>query len=201
MTTALILLDFQKGIVQSPTITWEDPNAAPNAIRAGRLLLDAARAVGVPVVHVGVVRPHRRGNFDVIRTATAAKLGRAPRDVIALAAATSDVEFVFAPLANEEIVLKVGVSAFQSTRLDSLLRNLGTTEVCIAGAFTHMVVESTARQGFDLGYQMIAVRDACCAPSLAAHNNALATGIPNFAKVSSVEQVCAHFARGTSLEP
>jgi nicotinamidase-related amidase len=195
MTLALVLLDFQKGIVQSQQFAWENPQAAPAAVRAAQMLLDAARAARVAVVHVGVVRPHRRGNFDAIRTSTAVRLGRAPRDVIALAAGTTDVEFVLAPLPDEEVVWKVGVSAFQSTRLDAVLRNAGATGIYIAGAFTHMVVESTARQGFDLGYRMNVVRDACCAPASAAHDNALATGIPNFARVCSANEALDEFRR------
>jgi Isochorismatase family len=39
----------------------------------------------------------------------------------------------------------------QGTRLDMLLRNGNIHDVVVAGAFTRMVVESTVRQGFDLG--------------------------------------------------
>ncbi len=61
-------------------------------------------------------------------------------------AGTTDVELALLPR-PDEIVQKVGVSAFQNTRrLDSVLRNAGAMDVYVAGAFTHMVVESTARQ-------------------------------------------------------
>ena len=122
-------------------------------------LLDAAREGGVPIVHEGVVRPHARGSFDALRTAGARKSGRASRDVVPLAPRSADVTFVYAPGPAEEVVHKIGVLAFQGTRLDGLLRNVGADEVVVAGAFTHMVVESTVRQGFDLGYRMIVVED------------------------------------------
>ena len=183
MSVALVLLDFQKGILLSDRILWEDPDTPARTIRAAQTLLDAARATATPVIHVGVVRPHARGAFDALRSASAQKSGRAPRDVIALSAGTPDVEFALAPAAGEEIVHKVGVSAFQATRLDALLRNAEVRDVVVAGAFTHMVVESTVRQGFDLGYRMSVAADACCAPAAAPHDAALKFGIANFAVV------------------
>jgi len=197
MNTALVLLDLQKGIVLSEKIAWEDPQVPRLALKAAETLLHGARAAGSPVIHVGVVRPHRRGAFDEVRTANAHKSGRAPRDVLALAAGSADIEFALAPFAGEEIVHKTGVSAFQGTQLDTLLRHSEVRNVVVAGAFTHMAVESTVRQGFDLGYRMIVVRDACCAPVAAAHNSALNIGIPNFAAIVETAEALELFARGS----
>lgn len=195
-TTALVLCDFQRGIVRNDKIAFEDPALPGQTLKAAEALLAAARSAGVPTVHVGVARPHRRGAYDEIRTANARKSGRAPRDVLALAQGSSEVEFVIAPVAGEEIVYKTGVSAFQGTQLDTLLRHAGVRDVVIAGAFTHMVVESTARQGFDLGYRMHVVRDACCAPAAAAHNAALSVGIPNFAAIIDSNEAVELIAHG-----
>lgn len=184
MSAALVLLDIQRGILASDAVKFEDPEVPKKALRAVEGLLAAARASGAFVVHVGVARPHHRGAFDVPRTANAIKSGKAPRDVLALAPGSRDGEFLLPPLQDEDVVLKVGVSAFEGTRLDQLLRSAGVTEVVVAGAFTHMVVESTVRQGFDLGHRMVVVADACCAPASAPHDNSLATGIPNFALVT-----------------
>jgi nicotinamidase-related amidase len=197
MKTALVLLDLQKGIVLSEKIAWEDPAVPRNALAAAETLLRAARAAGAPVIHVRVVRPHGSGSFDELRTANARKSGKAPREVLALAAGTDEVEFVLPPAAGEEIVHKVGVSAFQGTRLDTLLRHANVRDVILAGAFTHMAVESTARQGFDLGYRMCVVRDACCAPVAAAHNAALGVGIPNFATIVESSEALALLAPGS----
>jgi len=182
VASALVLLDMQKGILKGP-IKFEEPDLPDKALAAARALLAAARERKLLVVHVGVIRPHARGTFDALRTAGARKSGKASRDVLALAAGTPDVEFLLDPAAGEEIVHKIGVSAFCGTRLDQLLRNAGVSEVVVGGAFTHMVVESTVRDGFDLGYRMVVAEDACCAPAAAPHRNSLATGIPNFALV------------------
>ena len=103
----------------------------------------------------------------------------------------------FVRLVDEEIVHKVGVSAFQATRLDALLRNMGVQDVVVGGAFTHMVVESTVRKGFDLGYRMTVVEDLCCAPAPGPHNAALTVGIPNVAVVMKSAEAIALFQRGS----
>jgi biuret amidohydrolase len=190
MTYALVLLDIQRGILQSDRIPWEDKATPKRALAAASSVLDAARQAGTLVIHVGVVRPHARGAFDVARSANARKSGRVPRDILALAAASPDVEFVLPPIAGEETVNKIGVSAFHDTRLDSLLRHAAVDEVIVAGAFTHMVVESTVRHGFDLGYRITVIEDACCAPAAAPHQSAINITLPNFAMiVSSAEAV------------
>lgn len=189
MSIALVLLDLQKGILLSERIAWEDPSTPMRVLGVAETLLGAARDAGSLVVHVGVVRPHIRGALDIARTGTAEKSGRVPRDVLALSSGSADVEFVLPPAPGEETVHKIGVSAFQGTRLDGLLRNARTRDVVVAGAFTHMVVESTVRQGFDLGYRMIVVEDACCAPAAAPHHAALTVGIPNFALVVKSDAV------------
>jgi len=96
-------------------------------------------------------------------------------------------------------VQKVGVSAFTGTRLDQLLRNAGVSEVLVGGAFTHMVVESTVRDGFDLGYRMVVAEDACLAPAAAPHKNSLTTGIPNFAIVVDSKTACEKMRSGSDI--
>lgn len=198
MTIALVLLDLQKGILLSDRIKFEDPDAPRKVLAAADALRNAARAAGVPVIQVGVVRPRARGAYDALRSSNAVKAGKAPRDILSLAAGSDDVAFALAPHPDEEIVHKVGVSAFQSTRLDALLRNARVDDVVVGGAFTHMVVESTVRQGFDLGYRMTVVEDLCCAPAAAPHNAALTVGIPNFAVVVKSAEAVALFQRGSS---
>jgi len=200
MTIALLLLDLQKGIVLSDKIAWEDPATPTRTLQAAEALLGGARAAGIPVIHVGVTRPSARGSFDALRSTNAKKSGRAPRDILALAAGSGDVAFVLTPLPGEETVHKIGVSAFQGTRLDALLRNADVRDVVVAGAFTHMVVESTVRQGFDLGYRMAVVEDACCAPAAGPHNAALAVGIPNFATILKSGEAIELFKRGARAE-
>lgn len=183
MTSCLMLLDLQHGILRSGRIPFESPAIPEDAIAAAERVLACARECGVPVVHVGVARPVRPGVLDVARTQAAANSGKLPRDILPMLPGSEDVAFVLEPVEGEEIVHKIGVSAFASTRADLLLRGLGVRDVFIGGAFTHMVVESTARHGFDLGYTMHVLADLCCSPGRAIHDASLSMGIPNFARV------------------
>ena len=199
MAFALVLLDMQKGILASDVIKFENPDTPKAVLRAADSMLAAARTAGALIIHVGVARPRHRGAFDELRSANATKAGKAPRDVIGLAQGTAEVEFLLPSASGDETIYKVGVSAFEGTRLDQVLRNAQVRDVVVAGAFTHMVVESTVRQGFDLGYRMIVAEDACCAPTLALHNNSLATGIPNFALLMNSAGVIAKLQQGATV--
>lgn len=191
MNKALVLLDMQKGILYSETIRWEDANAPDGAISAAQRLIQAFRAAHVPVMQVGVARQKIRGTFDVPRSTAADRSGRPPRDILPLQPGTAETEFVIAPQPEDEVIHKIGVSAFQGTPLDQMLRNAGAKEVIIAGTFTHMAVESTVRQGFDLGYHIIVAKDACCAPAPSLHDHALSATLPNFARILSCDDIIA----------
>lgn len=196
MSASLVLLDLQQGILRSGAIKFDDDSRVDGVIEAASRLLETARSADIPIIHVGVARPHRRGLFDDKRSANAAKSGKVPRDILPLAQGSAETEFVLAPLASEEVVYKSGVSGFQGTSLDALLRNAGVRDVVVAGAFTHMVVESTVRQGFDLGYRMHVVEEACCAPAMEPHRASLAVGIPNFATVIDVDAAIKLLGQG-----
>lgn len=191
MPVALLLLDYQKGILNSPVIPWDPADAPKTVAAAAEALAKAARAAKVPVVHVGVVRTRARGVFDEKRSQAALASGKGPRDTIALEHGSVDVEFVVAPQAGEDVVHKVGVSGFEGTRLDQVLRNLGVTDVLACGVFTHMAVESTVRQGFDKGYRMAVAAEACASPKIPLHQGSLERGIASFARVLNQAEAMA----------
>ena len=56
------------------------------------------------------------------------------------------------------------VSGFASSDLDERLRAAGIDTVVLFGVATNLSVESTGRSAGDLGYRVIVVEDACCAP-------------------------------------
>lgn len=196
MSACLLLLDLQEGILRTGPVKFDDPARVDGVLAAAGRLLDAARRSGALVCHVGVVRSQRPGIFDEKRTAAAVKSGKVPRDILPLAPGSAETAFVLPPVVGEEVVYKGAVSAFQGTGLDALLRNADVRNVVVAGAFTHMVVESTVRHGFDLGYRMHVVEPACCSPVIDLHRSSLAVGIPNFAQIHDVDSALQQFAQG-----
>jgi biuret amidohydrolase len=65
------------------------------------------------------------------------------------------------PQSGELVIDKNSASAFNSTNIDQLLRNMGIDSLVITGVATNACVETTARDAADRGYKSILVEDAC----------------------------------------
>ncbi len=66
-----------------------------------------------------------------------------------------------APAATEAVVDKIAMSAFEGTFLEIALRDCGIRSFIIAGIATEIGIDPTCRQGADLGFWPILVKDAC----------------------------------------
>ena len=64
------------------------------------------------------------------------------------------------PIEGEPVVNKTSRSAFNSTAIDQLLRNLEVTCLIVAGVSTSSCVETTARDAADRGYRVAIIEDA-----------------------------------------
>jgi nicotinamidase-related amidase len=65
-----------------------------------------------------------------------------------------------APGPGEAVVTKLSASAFTSSGIDALLRNLGVTTLVFTGVSTSQCVDLTARDAADRGYRCVIVEDA-----------------------------------------
>lgn len=64
------------------------------------------------------------------------------------------------PLEGEEVIEKSTWDSFFHTRLETVLKGLGITELVIAGMQTEFCVDTTCRRAFSMGYRNILVSDA-----------------------------------------
>lgn len=80
------------------------------------------------------------------------------------------------------LIPKTSCSVFQSTNLDYVLRNLGIEQLVVTGQLTDECVESTVRDGADLGYLMTVAEDACAAISAERHKIGL-QGMHGFCRI------------------
>ncbi len=78
-----------------------------------------------------------------------------------------------APLDDEIVLSKTTNSAFTSTTIDFILRNLGVQNLLMCGVITEGCVGLTARDASDHGYRVVVIGDACTSNSLEAHERAL----------------------------
>ena len=94
---------------------------------------------------------------------------------ISVAAGSWEAQMVaaIAPASDEIVLAKTSSSAFNSTNLDYLLRNIGIEEVFVAGILTDQCIDHAVKDGADRGYYMSCVHDACGAETEARHTAAL----------------------------
>jgi nicotinamidase-related amidase len=65
------------------------------------------------------------------------------------------------PLPSEAVFDKITMSAFEGTPLNIALRDCGIVAFAIVGVAMEIGIEPTVRQGADLGYIPIVIKDAC----------------------------------------
>lgn len=183
-TTALVMIDLQKGIARGTA-----PHDAAEVVARAAALAQAMRATGGTVIWVRVDSyPDGR---DRLHPITDGPRGGGPRrpdhaDLVPeLGCEPSDL-----------VVTKRGWGAFHGTDLDLQLRRRGIATIVLGGISTNIGVESTAREAYDHGYQQVFVEDAMACRSVEEHEATLRTVFPKIGRVRSTADVLA--ALGTA---
>ena len=142
----LIIIDIQNDYFAGGTMELVGmAEAAANA----RLLLDAHRAAGLPVIHVQHLAARPGATFFIPGT-PGAEINRA-----------------VAPIAAEPVVVKHFPNSFRDTGLLDLLESKQAKNLTICGAMSHMCIDTTVRAAFDLGFTCTLAADACATRDLA----------------------------------
>jgi nicotinamidase-related amidase len=172
-TSALVVIDLQKGIVGSPA-----PAAHPVSEITGRAaqLARAFRERGLPVVLV---------------TVTGAAPGRTDAGIpnLALPADWAEVVPELEPHPDDFLVTKQRLGAFVGTSLDEYLRQRGVTQLFLAGIATSVGVESTARSAYDHGYHVVLVVDAMTDRNAEAHRHSVERIFPKLGETDTTDNV------------
>ena len=93
------------------------------------------------------------------------------------------------PESDEIILSKTSTSAFNSTNLNYILRNLGIKTLVIGGVISSGCVELNVRDACDLGFDVIVVEDACAAWTDDIHQDAMHRLSVSYGVVTSSEEV------------
>jgi nicotinamidase-related amidase len=173
---ALVVIDLQKGIV-SGTVA----HAVPNAVA----LAKAFRGHDLPVVLVNVTG-RAPGRTDVGGRGSTAALPAGWPDIID--------ELELQP--GDHLITKRRRSAFHDTGLDTLLRDLGVTQVVLAGVSTSSGVESTARSAHDHGYHVVLTTDAMADPDPDSHRHSLERVFPKLGETATSAEIIDFLDRG-----
>jgi gluconolactonase len=93
------------------------------------------------------------------------------------------------PQAGDHVVEKTRMNGFYNTILDNLLRGYGTETLVIAGAWTNMSIEHTARHGADAGYEIVVVSDGCSTIDDEWHDVGLNYALTNVGRTATAAEV------------
>jgi nicotinamidase-related amidase len=158
--TALVTQEIQRGVIGD--LAQGLPELARNAREALpqiALLCEAARAAGVPVVHATAVR-----RADGLGANDNARIFQAMKRVEGMLAPGSESAEIVPEVRVEESDLVLpryhGMSPFQGTEIDFILRNLGVTTIVGVGVSVNVAITNFAFDAVNSSYQMVIPRDA-----------------------------------------
>ncbi len=157
--TALVTQEIQRGVVGDLSALPDLADAAAEALPQIAALTEAAREAGVPVVHCTAERrPDGLGANANARIF--GYMGRVKHPLHPGSDAAAIVPEV--PVAESDLVLSRlhGLSPFQGTELDFVLRNLGVSTIVCVGVSVNVAIQCLAFDAVNASYQVVLPRDA-----------------------------------------
>ena len=157
--TALITQECQRGVIGDLSALPELAKSAQAMLANVAALVTAARAAGAPVIHCTALRradglgANRNARiFGYMAKSTNPLLPDSPA-----AAIVPEIE-----VAASDFVLPRwhGLSPFQGTELDFLLRNLGVHTIVGVGVSVNVAIQNLAFDAVNASYQVVIPRDA-----------------------------------------
>jgi nicotinamidase-related amidase len=154
-TAALIVVDMQNDFVSADGkmgafgFSTENVRATVEPIR---LLLSAARAAHIPVIHTCMI------NDDAQNPLSWHSFWGEPVMTLPNSWGAMQVE-ALSPLAGEIVLAKHTYGAFIGTNLDTILRRKGVQTLIVCGTDPNICAGDTMHQAFALGYHVVAVSD------------------------------------------
>jgi len=169
--TALVVVDLQKGIVASARV-----QSIGEVVTRARLLADAFRQRDLPVVLVNVAggAPGRTER---------------PRSLEPLPAGWTDLIPELNQQPGDIVVTKRTWGAFTSTDLENKLKERGVTQIVVLGVATGTGVEATARQAYELGFNVTLAIDAMTDIRPEAHDYSIANVFPRLGETGTTQDI------------
>jgi nicotinamidase-related amidase len=158
---AVLTMEMQRGVVGDLSLISDLAAAVTedNIVERTARLLNAARSVGVPVVHcLAGFRGDRAGsplNAPLIRG-----LLREPTHLLIGSPAVDLVPELGPEPSDLTSLRRHGVSPFGGTDLDAQLRSLGVQTVIATGVSVNLGIPGLTIEAVNLGYEVVVARDA-----------------------------------------
>ena len=168
-TSALVLIDMQRDFLEPGGFgetLGNDVSLLAAAIAPCRAVLDAARRLGMLVVHT------REGHRPDLSDAPIAKIERGSPSlrigaqgpmgrILVRGEPGHAIVPALAPAEGEPVVDKPGKGAFFATDLHEILRNRRIDTLIVGGVTTEVCVHTTVREANDRGYRCLVPGDCC----------------------------------------
>jgi len=169
-STALVLIDLQNGILGRQLV----PVSAEDLLERGKALAQRFRAAGAPVVLVNVKPPLDGPERPVDEPSALPKV--LPTGFADLAPGLAEP--------GDILITKTTWGAFFRTDLDSELKRRAVRAIVLGGVATHIGVEATARQAWELGYELVIARDVTTSAAVEPHEGTIRHIFPRIARVT-----------------
>jgi nicotinamidase-related amidase len=169
-TTALVLIDLQKGVVGRELT----PYSGTRIVTTAGELAARFRQAGAPVVLVNV------GWHEDLKDQLKQPVDQ-PNPFSYSESFSELVEGLAQP--GDILITKRQWGAFHATELDLQLRRRGIQTIVLGGIATNMGVESTGRQAWELGYSLILAEDAASSLTGEMHSFSVSKIFPRIARV------------------
>lgn len=192
--TALIVIDVQNDFSAPGGARMKGDLTTIEAMKEPtQRMVEAARAIGVPVVYTQAQTDAEHDNGPILARRQRVGLGGA-KYTIPGTWGWEICDFV-APRPGEVTIPKWHHSAFTNPKMDATLRRLGAKTLLFTGIATNGCVEATVRDAFARGYYTVVLEDCVGAYDPDLQRYSLKNMATHFALISSSREVQNAWAR------
>ena len=176
---ALLIIDMQNGFVSkggSYDLMGINISKYSDVVPSLKQLIGFCRKVKIPIFYSQAVR--EESGIDLLtrshRILPKSREERIKRRPICIRGSW-DAEIVeeLKPNFDDHVVIKRRDSVFQDTEVEVWLRSLGIDSIIFAGIDTSICVESSLRDAFNHGYDIVLISDATASNNLNHYNSTL----------------------------
>ena len=205
--TALLIVDMQYGsadpdlgtrrYVGRPGVVEYRRERAEVVLGNIERLVGFFREAGRPLIYltVGYARPDRGDALPLLRQIDDDLRARdASGPLVPFGSDENRIVASIAPRAEDLVINKTSMGAFNSTNIDQTLRNLGITTLVVAGVSTECCVATTAHDAADRGYHVLLVEDACRAVTPYLQECSLVIFAAMFGRVATTQEALRELA-------
>jgi ureidoacrylate peracid hydrolase len=198
---ALLIIDMQNGFVSkggSYDLMGLNVSRYREVVPTLKLLLEFCRKIKIPIFYSQAVR--EESGIDLLtrshRILPKSREERIKRRPICIRGSW-DAEIVdeLKPRLDDHVVIKRRDSVFQDTEVEVWLRSLGIDSIIFSGIDTSICVESSLRDAFNHGYDIVLISDATASNNLDHYNSSLDNIRNYYGLVMRLDELITNFGK------